>query len=444
MTKPSRSLKFVLLRNLMFALSLAWIATLTAGYFLTQKTVNQQLDAQMQTVAQTIAQHTDGNESEVETNVRETFSFSDGRQFEYQIWQNKKLVRSSPHAPQEGLAHNEGYSQNSVEHRNWRVFSTHEAKSQVMVGEDLDVRKSLVHNMVLSALWPMLIAWPLIAIILWISVARGLKPLSNLASEIKLRSPEDLGEIFLSNVPTEVAPIVSSLNRLFTHVSTAVEREQEFADNAAHELRSPLTAIKTYTQVAIKSTNESERIENLRAVNHSVDRASKMVTQLLTLARLEPERVQMEMTPIDLNQLAAQVISKLTVSALEKEIDVGLLTTDPAYVSGNADHLEILLTNLIDNSIRHGSKGGIVNVSVAPSKEMITLSVEDNGPGIRQADRLRAFNRFTRLSNSSEGSGIGLAIVERIAKLHHAMIEMSEASSGHGLIVRVEFPPAHP
>jgi two-component system, OmpR family, sensor histidine kinase QseC len=425
----------------MLALSLAWIATLTAGYFLTEKTVNQQLDAQMQTVAQTIAKYTDGRESEIETKVRETFSFADGRQIEYQIWQNKKLIGSSPHAPQEGLTQNEGYSQNSVEHRNWWVFSTHEAKSQVMVGEDLEVRKGLVHDMVLSALWPMLIAWPLIALTLWISVSRGLKPLSNLASEIKRRSPEDLGKIVLSDVPTEVAPIVSSLNRLFTRVSTAVEREQEFADNAAHELRSPLTAIKTYTQVAIKSTNENERVENLRAVSHSVDRASKMVTQLLTLARLEPERAEAELSQLDLNQLAAQVISKLTVAALERQIDVGLLTTASALVNGNADQLEILLTNLIDNSIRHGQKGGIVNVSVAATNSSVTLRVEDNGPGIRKEDRRRVFDRFTRLSNSTEGSGIGLAIVDRIVSLHNAKIELSEPSSGSGLIVRVEFPP---
>ncbi len=247
----------------MLALSLAWVATLSLGYILSERTLNKQLDAQMVNVAKSIKQN---SETEFETSLSESFSISDGKHIEYQVWQNNKLIRSSTHAPTEGLAQTEGYSQSSHENRNWRVYSTHESQDQIMVGEDLDVRQALVHDMVLSGLWPMLIAWPLIGLILWISVKIGLRPLAKLNDEIERRSAVELAPIEMGDVPAEVAPMIQSLNRLFVLVSGTVQREQQFADNAAHELRSPLTAIKAFTQVALRSKSEAEKDENLRAV----------------------------------------------------------------------------------------------------------------------------------------------------------------------------------
>ncbi len=164
-----------------------------------------------------------------------------------------------------------------------------------------------------------------------------------------------------------------------------------------------------------------------------------MVSQLLTLARLEPEQFQMPVSSLDLNSLASQVIAKFALSALDKQIDLGLLSSEPVLMEGNSDYLEILISNLVDNAIRYGSPGGTVNVSVLREAEASVLKVDDDGRGIPERDWKRVFERFVRLGNGSEGSGIGLAIVQKIASLHGAKIELGQPLHKKGLIVTIEF-----
>jgi two-component system sensor histidine kinase QseC len=441
------SLKTRLLRNLLFSLVVVWAATLVLGYFVTERTLNRELDAQLKQIAQSLVE---GAASDItsdlmsETTIERTHDESivqrEGKNFEFQIWRDDKMIRFSGNAPKETLSQSDGYSQNQIGEKKWRVFSTPQGNSKVMVGQDLDIRKDLIHGMILSSLWPMIVAVPFIVLILWLSVNFALRPLSLLASAIGKRSPKELSKIALRDIPQEVAPVIESLNSLFVLVEQALEREREFADNAAHELRTPLAGIKAQTEAGLLSKSENEKNESLQSINSGVDRASKMVTQLLALARLEPENLRSSFSAVNLNSLVKRVISKLTPQALLNNIDMGLEANDSFLIRGDVDSLEVLISNLLDNAIRYSPPSGKIDIFLKLQDSTTVMIVEDQGQGISEEDRERVFNRFVRLGGSQgEGSGIGLAVVKRIADLHHAQIVLEVPSSHKGLKVTVMF-----
>jgi two-component system sensor histidine kinase QseC len=435
-----KSLKVRLIILLLLPLSAVWLITLISGYYFTAKTINRELDAELAHVAESLSQVSVTQETTEVTHATVSVGNEHEEKIEFQIWHNEKLIGTSPEAPQESLSQNEGFSQNEVDHKNWRVFSAQNPNSRVVVGADMHARSLLIHEMIMSSLWPMIVALPLLAIILWLSVSFGLKSLSELANAIQCRTPEQLNPIEIGPIPSEVAPIVRSLNGLLLLVKKTILREQEFSDNAAHELRTPLAAIKTQAQVALRSNNEQEIKESMSAIDHAVDRATRMVNQLLMLARLEPEVMKISFETVDLTEVVSGVIQKLTGQALAKKIDLGFLNREPTKINGNFDYLEILITNLIDNSIRYTPEGGTINVSTSIQKTVSELILEDSGPGIPENERQRVLNRFVRLSShKSDGSGIGLAIAKRIIDLHHGKIRFSESKTLHGLCVITTF-----
>jgi two-component system sensor histidine kinase QseC len=437
--KPNKSLKARLLKNLLLPLTLAWIVTLVAGYVLTQRTLNQQMDVQLEQIAQSLSEETITEQTQFEVHQRQSFLFTDGK-VEFQIWRNDKMIGYSAHAPRETFSQSEGYSQNEVEQKKWRVFSNEGRNGRVMVGQDLDVRRSLVQGMIFSSLWPMLAALPLIALILWISVTFSLKPLSALASAIRQRSPGQLSEISIGQVPREVEPVVHSLNDLLAVVDQALEREKQFADDAAHELRTPLAGIQAQAEAGLRATTEEERIAALQAIKQGTDRAAKMVTQLLALSRVEPESVQKSFQTVELQALVTQVIAKLTPQALAKKIDMGLTSQNSIVVKGESVALEQMLTNLLDNAIRYSPPASQIDICIEKKEASAIVSIEDQGPGIPLQQRQRVFERFVRLpGNSQEGSGIGLAVVKKIADRHHIQIDLTQSKNLGGLKITLAF-----
>jgi two-component system sensor histidine kinase QseC len=441
-----KSLKIRLLILLLVPLTGAWFVTLISGYYFTAKTINRELDAELAHVAQSLSQITVTQETTEVTHATVSVDNGHEEKIEFQIWHNEKLIGTSPEAPQQSLSQDEGYSQNEVDHKNWRVFSTENPNSRVIVGADMKARSALIREMLMSSLWPMIVALPLIAIILWLSLSLGLKSLSHLANAIRRRTPEQLNPIDIGQIPNEVAPIVQSLNDLLLLVKKAIVREQEFSDNAAHELRTPLAAIKTHAQVALRSNDPQEIKESISAIDHGTDRATYRINQLLTLARLEPELIPISSERVDLVEVVSTVIQKLTLPALAKKIDLGFLRPDSAIIAGNFEYLEILVTNLVENAIRYTPEGGIINISTRTDGPISSIMIEDSGSGIPEHERERVLNRFVRLSgHSSNGSGIGLAIVKRIVDLHHAEIRFGQSEMLRGLSVSIEFKRnAHP
>ncbi len=435
----SNSLKMHLLKNLMIALTLAWIITLVAGYLRTQETLDRQFDAQLKQIAESLSQQIETNQTTFEI-IQHAYLTAGEKGVEFQIWRDDKIVSYSSDAPKQALANVEGYSKNESDQKNWRVFSSNRDNSKVMVGQDLDIRNSIIQGLILSSLWPMLIALPIIGLIIWLSVTIALKPLNTLALTIQRKSPDQLSEISLVGVPQEVAPVVQSLNDLLAVVKLALTREREFADNAAHELRTPLAGIKAQVEAALRSTDENEKKNGLIAANFGVDRAARIVDQLLTLARLEPGDLRKSFAPVNLNAMMTQVIAKLTPQALAKNIDLGLEKNDPISLLGDLSALDLMLTNLVENAIKYSPRSSRIDLSLLKVATRATLLIEDQGPGISAEDHKRVFERFVRLADSNvEGSGIGLSVVKKIADLHGIKIELAAPENHAGLRVSLTF-----
>lgn len=244
----------------------------------------------------------------------------------------------------------------------------------------------------------------------------------------------------MKSVPEEVAPLAQALNDLFARLQQAFEGERRFTADAAHELRTPLAALKIQAQVALRANNVVERNTALENVLRGVDRATRLVEQLLTLARVDPETITLGFKPVELQGLAASVMRDLEPLAHAKHIEMALEVSSACNVFGDDAQLGLLLRNLIDNAIRYTPAGGRVLV-VLQSIGGVSIEVCDTGPGIAAAERDQVLQRFYRISGSGEeGSGLGLSIVRRIAELHGAQLTLSDNPSGTGLLAKVFWP----
>jgi two-component system sensor histidine kinase QseC len=339
-----------------------------------------------------------------------------------------------------------GYRDELIDGNAWRVFLLTDPvhSVRIAVGESYEVRNELIFDILFNTLLPILLTLPLLALIIWTGVGRGLGPLKKVAGEIAQRSPSQLQPLSVRDTPEEIRPLAQSLNSLLERLDEALESERRFTANAAHELRTPLAGLKTQAQVALRATSESQRIQMLNKILEGVDRATHLVGQLLTLARLDPDVAAAQYEPVDMVQTAVAVVGERAPSALEKNIEIELTEDSRGVVNGDAAALAILIRNLVDNAIRYTPPGGRVEASIATREDSsVTLTVTDNGPGIPEIERARVFERFYRApGSSSQGCGLGLSIVQRIAELHGARVELNTPAAGSGLKVTVRFPAA--
>jgi two-component system OmpR family sensor kinase len=292
-------------------------------------------------------------------------------------------------------------------------------------------------------LLPVVIVLPFLALLGWWIVGRGLAPLAVVAQALSRRDPTTLQPIAVDKAPIEVQPLVESLNALLQRLDESFDTQRRFAADAAHELRTPLTALTLQIQLAARAQSGEERTIAFERMEQGVKRATRMVQQLLTLARLDPEAAQKPAAPIDLSALASAVVDELRPLAAQKSIGLDVDAESTACVSGHDDALRILLTNLVDNAIRYTEPGGRVQVSVRSTDATVQLAVQDTGPGIPPDERERVFDRFYRGRDAAAGgSGLGLAIVRQIASLHGANVALSATEAGTGIQALVTFPAA--
>jgi two-component system sensor histidine kinase QseC len=341
----------------------------------------------------------------------------------------------------------EGFSDVRLADQTWRVYSLTDSGSGFLVqaGEPLASRSELVRYITRNTLAPMLIALPLMGVLIWWVVGRALAPLQRITREVSMRDPDALGAIDDSRSPHEIQALLRALNQLFARLRSAIERERQFTADAAHELRTPLAALKAHLQVARMESAEDATRESLAAALQGVDRATHSVEQLLALARTDAEgdRV-LDDAEVDLQDLALWGVAEFSQRAYERGIDLGVGDVCPAVVHGDRNALQILLRNLVDNAVRHTSRGGTVTVNVGCMDGRNWIEVLDDGPGVAAGERERIFDRFNRgageISGMSSGSGLGLSIVQRIARLHRAEITLGDGVGGRGLGVRLAFP----
>jgi two-component system OmpR family sensor kinase len=314
-------------------------------------------------------------------------------------------------------------------------------------------RRELAASMALRTIVPLLAVLPVLGLLIWFIIARGLKPLERVATAVGRRSPTQLEPLAERDLPREVRPLVQALNGLLQRLGEALAAQRTFIADAAHELRTPLTAVHLQAQLAERAATDAERRKALADLKSGLERATRLSEQLLTLARTEPgvgvaERAA---ASVDLSALSRDVIAELAPLAADKEIDLGLSEGGSAAVRGDRDALRTLLSNVVDNALRYTPAKGRVDVAVGPEGDRIALVVRDNGPGITPAERARVFDRFYRGQpvavpgdaaerTSVRGSGLGLAIVKRIAEWHGAEIALGAGLDGKGLGVTVRFP----
>lgn len=306
--------------------------------------------------------------------------------------------------------------------------------------DDDHVRHEIAEHFLKALLTPLLFGLPVLGGWIWFATWRGLKPLDEVAAELGRRAPDRLDPVALAAAPREVRPLLDALNALFARVDQAMEKERGFTADAAHELRTPLAAIATQAQVAARARDAAERDHALAQLTASARRASHLVEQLLTLARLDPA-AGLQKNELQFDALAAEVCAEHGAVALEKQIALELTAPAPVSLLANDAMLRILLRNLVDNAVRYTPAGGQVSLSVTTAGPRVLLAVSDSGPGIPPERRVEALQRLHRLAGQDiEGSGLGLSIVARIAELHGATLELVDGIGQPGLTVRVAFP----
>lgn len=435
-----------------------WSMTVITSYYDARHEIGELFDAQLAQSARTLLSVAGHELEELEgstlTSAHVHFHTpsilqANGHTYEhklaYQLWkqpENHLLLRSF-NAPDSPLSEHSGsYSTRQIGDEMWRVFSLLDKSTgfQVQVGQALFIRDELTDHIAQRIGSPVIIALPLLTLLIFFGIGRSLRPLQRLAEAVVHRAPDNLEPIDSKNVPNEISPLVNALNSLFERLGRAFENDRRFTADAAHELRTPLAAMKTQAQVAERSKSAAERDSAIGKMLEGVDRATRLVEQLLTLARVDPDTGQAKGGPVDLQRLAQGAIADHEQLARTKGITLQLKSDKAHSVTGHRDSLCILMRNLVDNAIRYTPEGGEVQVSLYEEEGTISLCVEDNGPGIPETERERIFGRFIRLAGQeTNGSGLGLSIVQRIAGLHRAELSLGQSTLG-GLEICVKFP----
>lgn len=439
------SLRWRLIALALGAVALVWVATALLTYHDARKEMNKVLDGHLAQAAALLIVQTSHELEEIDTEHAPTLH-RHAQSVAFQLWEKGRTLRlHSRNAPQAPLATvSEGFSDREVEGTRWRVFSTWDAERDflVHVGERQKARDELAEELAEGMLKPLFLALPLLGLLLWFAVRRGLKPLEGVTVQVADRAPDNLAPLLAGGVPIEVVPLVERLNALFARVARQLDQERRFTADAAHELRTPLAATRAQAQVARAAGEAAERDRALDAVVAGCDRGAHLVDQLLTLAYLDAGTAPVPGS-VNLRELAEEVLAELAPLALEKAIDLELEAADEMAVRGNRGWLGILLRNLVDNAVRYTPSKGRVRVRVGSESGRPTLSVSDTGPGIPEQERARVRERFYRVLGSGEpGSGLGLSIVDRIAQIHGARLRLESGDGGVGLRVVVGFPPA--
>jgi two-component system sensor histidine kinase QseC len=352
----------------------------------------------------------------------------------------QELAKTDSAPPFSGLSG--GYHDVQLDGHAWRLFLLQDREDDlwILVSERDDVRGELVGKIAGRSLLPDLIGLPLLALLIWLAVGLGLRPLAHMAQLLKSRDPDNLAPLLLAPLPQELEPVAASLNRLLQQVNQLVEREKRFIADAAHELRTPLAVLRVHAQNALQAGSDAERDESIKQLLAGVDRTTRVVTQLLTLARLEPSAQQLRLAPLDLCRLTRDTLAELTPLAIAREQELALEVDEHAdcTLTGDAASLATLLQNLVGNALAYTPTGGRVEVQLRSTAEHLILEVADSGPGIAPDLRAQLFERFVRFGDG-RGAGLGLSIVARIAELHGATVELLDSALG-GLRVVVRIP----
>lgn len=361
----------------------------------------------------------------------------------FQVWQDKLLLAASSNTPDTPISRfSPGFDHANFDGYRWRTVSYHDPKTGywVLAAERKDLRFTLAENVILQSIMPILIGLPIVGLLIWLIVSHGLKPLRRLAHEMANKQPNDLSPLSLQAPQQELAQIVASSNGLLERLETSLQREKQFASDAAHELRTPISTLKVQLYNIRKALGDSTAA---REVELTAQRLEHIVEQILSLYRNSPGQYNATFTPIDLKALTEEVLAEAYPQFDKKNQQLEFEGTNCAIMGDNFA-LKTLLINLLSNANKYTPENGQIKVRLEPVDNRVLLSVEDSGPGISQNQRPLIFDRFYRIHgdrhpSGETGCGLGLAIVKRIADLHHADISITNSSFTSGTSFNILF-----
>lgn len=446
--KAQRSLQARLLGLVLTLVTLVWLSAAVLTWYDAQHELDELLDGHLAQTANLLIAHQRSTEhgqaeSDPDESAQEELPLHKyASKVAFQVYHEGVLVSHSPHVGPEPLSQlSSGFEtlQRSDGNR-WRVFATHghERDVRVLVAEQTSLRDNILWAVLRSVLKPLLFALPLLVLAIWWAVRRGLMPLSLLGLAVSQRQPHTTQPIALSEAPLEVQSLVRALNDLFERIAHMVELERRFTADAAHELRTPIAAIRAQVQVAM-GADAPGRTHALSFALAGCDRATHLVEQLLTLARLEAAPADPGAT-LDLVALTRRVAATLAPAALARQQTLELDAPEHGEIRGNEALVGVLVRNLLDNAIRYSPNGAVIQVSVSVAPQGLLLQVQDGGAGLSEEQMSHLGERFYRVLGSDQpGSGLGWSIVRRIALAHGAHIGLARSAGLGGLSVTVQW-----
>jgi two-component system OmpR family sensor kinase len=439
-----KSIRSYLLLWLVGGLAAGSVAVLAGTYALTRSQVGRMFDEELRQVALAVHVREDNFGQRRVRIARPGFSLSvrayDAAGRTYFETLMPSLPSDTPFVFSEGLTNMD------TSDGRWRLYTHVTTEGIVQVGQPLATRDALARELSIPVLMPILMLIPLLATLIAWALRRGLAPLQDASRSVSDRDVSRLDPLPVAGVPGELLPLIQQINALLERLDTSLDAQRRFLADAAHELRSPVSALALQAQLAQRAQTPQARAEALEELRQGTERTRRLVQQLLDFARLEPGVPSGPLLAVDLARIVRDVVGGYASQADERSVDLGADTAGPAYVSGIEAELHSLVANLVDNALRYAPEGTSVTASVRQAGHMVELSVVDAGPGIPAAERSRVFERFHRLPGDvTPGSGLGLSIVKSIAERHDATIRLEDATadaSRPGLAARVTFPAA--
>ncbi len=430
------SIRFFLVAGILATLTLFNFVAALRGYQSSMEEADLLLDSQLLDFASLVGR-LDVTDNHEELRL--------GNNLAFQLWQDGEIVAQSYHAPEEPLAEfSNSFNFSNFDGYRWRTFSRQESTDGrwVIVAERTDLRYVLAENVVLESIMPILLSIPLIGLFVWFIVSQGLKPLTTLSTQLKNKHVNDLSAIDASDARRELEQVIQSINSFMARLNQSVEREKRFSADAAHELRTPISALK----VQLHNLSQEMDMDNdsWRQLEGGVERMQHLVEQLLTLYRMTPDKFAENTQQVDLYQVCENVIAQQYTLVENKNQQLELLG-DHCSITGEEFALETLVSNLLSNASKYTPEEGSIRVVVENKGDRMELMVEDSGEGIPAAERERIFERFYHNEKNPNdktlpGCGLGLTIVSHVANLHGAQVSVADSSFGQGTAFKVSFP----
>jgi len=430
------SIRVFLVATILALVTLFTFVSALRGYQSSMQQAEQLFDSHLLVTAKLIANiQTSKDNPEINLNSKIVF----------QIWRDNLLIARSSGAPTEAIAKQQpGFGYRNFAGYRWRTLSYYRDPHWITVAERSDIRFSLAENVVTKSLLPTLIGLPLLGFLIWLIVTQGLRPLRKLAAELSSKQADDLEPLSTQIPKQELAQIITSTNGLLRRLEASLQREKQFASDAVHELRTPISSLKI--QLHNMAEDVADKTNDLAQVNVITTQLEHVVEQILALYRSSPDHYNAQFSSLDLTLLTQEIIAEEYSSFDNKDQSIEF-QGDSQFIFGDSFSLTTLIHNLLSNANKYTPQGGQILVSISRDVDAVVLRVEDSGPGIAEDQHQQVFERFYRVGgdrhqSGEPGCGLGLAIVKRIADLYGATINVGHSSFASGCAFTLRFKPA--